>query len=101
MKVITSQSYINDEIVNQKIEQISGQEFVELPVWTTDLKDDDGNELCVLADGHHTYEAATELGIEVRFVEQAHPEGLTGEALLEAAWMDSDYRYLGTETNVW
>lgn len=35
MKVITSQSYINNEIVNQKIDQLSGKEFVELPVWTT------------------------------------------------------------------
>lgn len=101
MKVITSQSYINYEIVDQKAEQISGHAFVELPVWTTGLTDDEGNELCVLADGHHTYEAATELGIEVRFVEQDHPEGLTGEALLEAAWMDGEYHYLGTEINVW
>ena len=101
MKVITSQLYIDYDVVDQKIAQISGREFVELPVWTTGLKDEEGNELSILADGHHTYEAATELGIEVRFVEQDHPEGLTGEALLEAAWMDSDYRYLGTEINVW
>ena len=101
MKVITSQSYINNEIVNHKIDQLSGKEFVELPVWTTGLTDEDGNELCILADCHHTYESATELGIEVRFAEQDHPEGLTGEALLEAAWMDSEYRYLGTEINVW
>ena len=74
---------------------------MELPGGTTGLTDEDGNELCILADGHHTYEAATELGIEVRFAEQDHPEGLTGEALLEAAWMDSEYRYLGTEINVW
>ena len=101
MKVITSQRYIDYDVVDQKIAQISGREFVELPVWTTGLTDEDGNELCVLADGHHTYEAATELGIEVRFVEQDHPEGLTGEALLDAAWMDSDYRYLGTAITVW
>ena len=45
MKVITSQSYINNEIVNQKIDQLSGKEFVELPVWTTGLTDEDGNEI--------------------------------------------------------
>ena len=44
MKVITSQSYINNEIVNQKIDQLSGKEFVELPVWTTGLTDEDGKE---------------------------------------------------------
>lgn len=101
MKVITSQSYINNEIVEQKIAEIAGIEFVELPVWITDLQDDEGDDLCILADGHHTYEAATELGLEVRFIEQDHPEGLTGEALLEAAWMDGDYHYLGTEISVW
>lgn len=101
MKVITSQSYINWDIVDAKLNKLAGSEYVELPVWTTGLQDDDGEDLCILADGHHTYKAAKELGIEIRFDEMEHPEGLTGEALLDAAWMDSDYHYLGTETIVW
>lgn len=101
MKVITSQSYINWDIVEEKIENLSGTEYVELPVWTTGIQDDDGEDLCILADGHHTYEAAKELGIEIRFDEMDHPEGLRGEELLEAAWMDSDYRYLDNDITVW
>lgn len=101
MKVITSQSYINDEIVEEKMEQLQGITSIELPVWATGLQGLNGEDVCILADGHHTYEAAKELGIEINFVEQEHPEGLTGEQLLEAAYMDSDYRYLGTTITVW
>ena len=101
MKVITSQSYINYDIVKEKIEALKNAEYVELPVWTTGLQDDDGEDLCILADGHHTYEAAVELGIELRFAETEHPDGLTGERLLEGAWMDDDYHYLGTTMTVW
>lgn len=101
MKVITSQSYINDDVVESKKEMLAGEASVELIVWTTGIQDNNGEDLCILSDGHHTYEAAMELGINVIFTEAEHPEGLTGEALLDAAWMDSDYHYLGTETSVW
>ena len=101
MKVITSQSYIDDEIVERKMSELSGKNSVSLTVWTTGLKDDEADELCVLADGHHTYEAAMELGLEIQFEECEHPEGLMGEDLLQAAWMDGDYHYLGTEIDVW
>lgn len=101
MKVITSQSYINYDIVDVKKAALAGANYVELTVWTTGLQDDNGEDLCILSDGHHTYEAAIELGVEVVFSESEHPEGLTGEALLDAAWMDADYRYLGSEELVW
>lgn len=101
MKVITSQSYINYDIVDEKIAALDGTTEITLTVWTTGLVDENGEELCILSDGHHTYEAAMELGVEVSFDEVEHPEGLTGDKLLEAAWMDSDYHYLGTEINVW
>lgn len=101
MKVITSQGYINESIVESKKEMISGKTSVDLVVWTTGMQDDDGEDLCILSDGHHTYQAAVELGLEVNFIEAEHPEGLTGDALLEAAWMDSDYCYLGTNITVW
>lgn len=101
MKVITSQGYINEDIVESKKEMLSGETSIELVVWTTGMQDDNGEALCVLSDGHHTYEAAVELGVDVIFTETEHPEGLTGEALLEATWMDSDYHYLDTKENVW
>lgn len=101
MKVITSQSYINYDIVDEKKVALSGASEITLTVWTTGLQNEDGEDLCILADGHHTYEAAMELGIAVNFDEVDHPEGLTGDALLEQAWMDSDYHYLDTKTFVW
>lgn len=101
MKVITSQSYINYGIVEDKKAALARNSEITLTVWTTGLRDEDGEDLCILSDGHHTYEAAVELGIEVNFDEVDHPEGLTGDALLEQAWMDSDYRYLGTTLLVW
>lgn len=100
MKVITSQSYIDWDKVEEKKEILSGSAFIELTVWTTGLKNEDGEDLCILSDGHHTYEAAKELGIEINFVESEHPEGISGEALLDAAWMDSDWRYLDTDQRV-
>lgn len=101
MKVITSQSYIDPEIVEAKKAQLAGAESVDLIVWTTNLTDLDGEEVCILSDGHHTYAAACELGIEVNFCETEHPEGIDGETLLDAAWMDGEYHYLGSNVTVW
>lgn len=101
MKVITSQSYLDPEIVEAKKEQLAGVSSVDLIVWTTNLQDLDGEDVCILSDGHHTYAAATEMGIEVNFVAEDHPEGIDGEALLDAAWMDGEYHYLGSSVTVW
>lgn len=101
MKVITSQSYVNESIVEEKKAMLEGAQSVELVVWTTGLQDLNGEDVCILSDGHHTYTAAMEMGIEVVFVEEEHPEGLMGEPLLEQAWMDSNYCYIGTNETVW
>lgn len=101
MKVITSQEYINYDIVEDKKAALVGESEISLTVWTTGLQDEDGEDLCILSDGHHTYQAAVELGISVIFDEVYHPEGLTGESLLEQAWMDSDYHYIDTGVSVW
>lgn len=101
MKVITSQGYIDYDIVESKKDMLDGVSSIDLTVWTTGIQDENGEDLCILSDGHHTYEAAMELGITVNFCEVEHPEGLTGDDLLEAAWMDSDYHYLGSEISVW
>lgn len=101
MKVITSQSYIDYDIVEIKKAMLEDVSSIDLTVWITGIQDENGEDLCILSDGHHTYEAAMELGATVNFCETEHPEGLAGEDLLNAAWMDSDYRYLGTEIAVW
>lgn len=47
--------------------------------------------MAIQADGHHTMAAARELGIEIRFVFSADPEGLSGEVALDARWNDGDW----------
>ena len=101
MRVITSQHYRNEDTITEKIEQLKGAAKVTLPVYHTGMKNEQGQDLYILADGHHTYEAAMELGLEVEFEIKKHPDGLVGEELLEAAWMDGEYRYLDDNSTVW
>mgnify|MGYP001046511898 CR=1 FL=1 len=101
MRVITSQHYRDYDIITEKIEQLKGAAKITLPVWDTEMQNELGQDLCILADGHHTYEAAILLGLEVEFEIEKHPEGLVGEELLEAAWMDGEYRYLDDNSTVW
>lgn len=89
MKVISSQHFIDWDIVEEKMTAISGLEFVEIPCY--EVGEIDGEEYAIQADGHHTLTAARELGIEVRFVYSEEPEGLTGEAALNAHWNDGDW----------
>ena len=86
MKIISSQRYLDSKIVESKIEELNGVTEITLPTW--DVKDYD---CAVLFNGHHTLAAANELGVSVKFVVIDHPEGLTGDNLLEQAWMDSDW----------
>ena len=101
MRVITSQHYRDYDIITKKIEQLKGATKITLTVWDTEMKNELGQDLYILADGHHTYEAAVELGLEVEFEIKKHPEGLVGEELLEVAWMDGEYRYLDDNSTVW
>mgnify|MGYP000900638986 FL=1 len=101
MRVITSQSYRDYDIIAEKIEQLKGATKVTLTVWETEMKNELGQDLYILADGHHTYEAAKELGLDIEFEIEKHPEGLVGEELLEVVWMDGDYRYLDNNDTVW
>lgn len=101
MKVITSQGYRDYEIVEAKKEALAGSTAIDLVVWATGLQDLDGEDVSILSDGHHTYEAARELGLKINYIVESHPDGLTGEDLLEAAWMDEDYHYLESGSPVW
>ena len=91
--IISSQRYINNEILNQKIKMMEDQrpECVFLETWET------GFDAEILFDGTHTFTAATQLGIPVKFHAIPHPEGLTGADLLEQAWMDSDWYDVETD----
>ncbi len=85
--IISSQRYIDNEILNAKIAQIETDMPAEIVLTAWDV---DG-EFAILSDGHHTFEAASQCNVQVRFEIVTHPEGLTGNDLLEQAWMDSDW----------
>ncbi len=98
MKVISSQRYLDENKVAEKVNELKAGrvEILELEVWEVGFED-----LYILKNGHHRLAAAKELGIKVEFVEGSHPEGLTGENLLEQSWIDSDWYYIETGENVW
>ena len=65
------------------------------------MTDMDGNDLYILVDGHHRKEAAEELGIKIRYEEVKNVHGVTGEALLDACYNDSDWYDVETGDLVW
>lgn len=96
-RIISSQRYINETIFTEKLAALveNGTTSITLEAWDVD------GEIAVLFNGHHTLEAARELGIAVEFTVVSHPEGLTGDNLLEQAWMDSDWYDVETGKLVW
>ena len=101
MKIISSQRYIDYNIVDEKIEEIRDCEYITLPIIDAEMTDLDGNDLFILVDGHHRKEAAEELGIEVRYEEVENDHNLTGEDLLNDCYCDSDWYYIENEQLVW
>lgn len=94
MKVISSQRYLDYGIVDAKAEEIKNETVIILPVINSGLKDNTGEELFILVDGHHRKEAAEELGIEVEYEEVENEHGVEGDELLEACYNDSDWYYV-------
>lgn len=97
MKIISSQEYVNWELVEAKKAQMIADNItkITLPCWEIGEMEDVG-EVAILSDGHHQYQAARQLGIEVEWDITPDPEGLTGEYALNARYMDSDYYYVET-----
>ena len=91
MKYISSQHYINDEIVEAKIEELAAQNVEEVIISCSYVGFIDGVEYAMQNDKHHTLAAARALGIRYTFEVREDAEGLTGEALLDARWNDDDY----------
>lgn len=89
MRIISSQHFLDMGIVQNKINTISDAKFVEILCY--DIGEIDGEEMAIMADGHHTMAAARDLGIDIRFVFCPDPEGLTGLAALDARWLDGDW----------
>src|SRR3972149_5584129 len=84
--IISSQRYLDEDIVAQKIELLRGETTISLPVYDCPEYD------CgILYNGHHTLAAARELGLVVSFYFVEHPEGLTGDNLLDQVHGGDDY----------
>lgn len=65
MKIISSQHYIDWNIVEKKISELKGMDSIEIPC--CEIGEIDGEEYAVQVDGHHTLAAARELEIPVEF----------------------------------
>lgn len=102
IKYISSQRYIDDEIVSAKIE---ANDFEVLVSPSFEI---DGEMVAVILDGHHSYHAAVESGVSPEFVEataQNHDAVALIESdadtFLEAVHMGDDYYYVDTGITVW
>ena len=101
--LITSQHYIDDEIVAEKI--ASGDFEVQVsPEFAVG-----GETFRVVMDGHHSLAAARQAGVDPVIIEQdaaandrvALLDAGDVDAFLEACWMDGEYIYAETEESVW
>ncbi len=104
MTVISSQRFRDYEIIEEKKEMLENAEYVDIPVVNAYLQDEEGNDLYIIVDKHHTLDAARELNKEIRYVEVEDElsyykdiEEKNGEAICEAHWMDSNWYYVENE----
>lgn len=98
MTILSSQRYLDEEIVEEKKAQIAVESVVLIPCSYVGYLD--GEEYAIVVDKHHTMAAAKELGIIVKFDVTEDSEKLTGDALLEARWIDSAYYDVETGMDV-
>lgn len=89
MTIISSQHFVDWEIVEKKMEELKNVEKVIIPCTYVGIID--GVEYAMQNNGHHTLAAARELGIEVEFSIDADCEDLVGEELLSQRYMDGDW----------
>ena len=101
MKIISSQRFIDDEILDKKMEEIKDEEYITLPIINAEMQDMDGNDLFILIDGHHRKEAAEQLEIEIRYEEVENEHYYTGEDLLNECWGGDDWYYIENGNLVW
>lgn len=101
--LITSQDFIDDEIVAAKI---AAEDFAILVSPSFEV---DGRTFRVLLDGHHSLAAAIEAGVEPEVTEADESTSDTVgilnsgdiEGFLAACWMDGEYRFAVSGKSVW
>lgn len=100
MMIVSSQHFLNLDIVAKKAEDLSssGASEVVIPCW--DIGECDGIHMAIQADGHHALAAARELGLSVRFDVSDDPEKLTGLAALDIRYNDGDWYNVETSDPV-
>lgn len=101
VKLISSQRYLDEATVAQKIEE------KDFTVQLSPVFEIDGQEYQVIMDGHHSYHAAKEAGVEPNYVVQTVQDNDTIalmeeniDEFLEAAWVDSDWYEIETGINI-
>lgn len=102
MITISSQRYLNDEIVAQKVE---AQDFTVLVSPEFEVA---GIVVRVVLDGHHSYAAAIEAGVSPEFIEATSTDhdavGMeqdNAEEFLEVTHLGDDYYNIETGGDVW
>jgi hypothetical protein len=101
--IISSQSYINEEIVEEKI---ANEDF---EVQISPEFDVDGETFVAILDGHHSMEAARRAGVAPEFVEQECQdnddiyllESGDIDGFLNASYVDSYWYNIETGRPVW
>lgn len=94
--LISSQRFIDEAIVEEKIQQIEGQQSVSLPVLPLEI---DGENFYILTDGHHTLAAANALDIPVTYHTVSRNslgfgQELSSADILDALWVDDNWYYV-------
>lgn len=101
--LISSQSFIDENIVADKI---ANEDF---EVQISPAFEIDGVEYAVIQDGHHSYRAAIEAGVEPEFIIQTASDNdriallADGdiETFLEASYVDCSYYDVSTGAEIW
>ncbi len=101
--IISAQEYRNEEVVAEKV---AAQDFT---VFLSPIFEIDGEEYQVVLDGHHSYAAAIEAGVEPEFEVQTKRDNDTIalleqgriEDFLELHIIDGEYRHIATGNAVW
>ena len=101
MTIITSQHFVSEEIVAEKIANGDFEVFVS-PAFEVD-----GEVYQVLLDGHHSLAAAVEAGRDPIIIERNEAEDDrvalidNPEDFLAACWMDGEYVNAITKAAIW
>jgi len=103
MITISSQRYLDDDIIAEKIE------MEDFGVSVSPVFEHDGMLLRVIMDGHHSLAAAKQAGVEPEFAEldvqdsdniQLIHDGKIEDFLL-ATYIDSDYYDIADGVSIW